>query len=455
MGTDRHMAVDLLNDLAETCIMQGDLTEARKYLRHACEIQACQANDLSEAGHAKTVALDGLVRLRSGDGTGASRKFAHAIKMLEAAYGPIFPQIAEVLTYIGEYLHKVAHDLNGAILRYLKAVVLFEEAYGLKHAGIVNALERIGSIYVEKGNRLEAKHYFDYVIAISAARNDRDNPAVTIPRLIRLRGTAGAWANPESFEREHERRLSKVHALFGHESAQSTEALRYHESLGGFVSDARKLSRVRRFVTISVPILLLLTPVVYFWARSRNPRMVGSLTPYVIAVLIFTIGLYVLNLWRFWRARKSWPLLYVGEEGELRKYGKLEGEGLVPDALATFWYYRYKGDNFAKLAEADIWLIFNDPRRSLKLIEQVLKSSPGEASVLRRRAHALLDQAEHGGHDLARSAGAALSDLDQAARTEPSSFGELLRARALSLLERGEAPPGTIARPSADGQDGK
>jgi hypothetical protein len=184
--------------------------------------------------------------------------------------------------------------------------------------------------------------------------------------------------------------------------------------------------------------------------------MVGSLTPYVIAVLIFAIGMYILNLWQFWRARKRWPLLYASEEeGELRKYDKLEGEGLIPDALASFWYHRHRGDNFAKLAEADIWLILNSPRRSLKLIEQVLKSSPGEASVLRRRAHALLDQAEHGGHDLARSAGAALSDLDQAARTEPSSFGELLRARALSLLERGEAPPGTIARPSANGQDGK
>jgi hypothetical protein len=123
--------------------------------------------------------------------------------------------------------------------------------------------------------------------------------------------------------------------------------------------------------------------------------------------------------------------------------------------LVAFWHYRHRGDSFAKLAEADTWLILREYRRSLKLIEQVLKSSPGEASVLRRRALVLLDQAEHSGNDLARSAASALSDLDQAARIEPSSFGELLRARARNLLECVEAMPSATAQPGADDQDGK
>jgi tetratricopeptide (TPR) repeat protein len=399
----------------------------------------------AEASRARTVDLTGVALMMSGDAQGAQQHFDGALRILDAAYGPNYPQMAEVLTHTGDLLSRSLNELPRAQLRYLKALTILESAHGMQHIDVARVMTSLGMALLNGHRRTQAGLWLERAAAVSRACGNREDPDLIIADLLRVR--YGYPTNPEEYLKEVDQALSRISDVYEHESGSSHE-----ENIQKFQAETTRWMLKRKSTWLWLPVTI------FFWAVCIifTRRWLGQLhmiaayevKPSWIAASIFlfltwlvVIFFSVLQVLEFWRARHGRPFFGRSESGErrlLRRLTNFNVEFLKGQMLRQFKSAMRQADRFAMLACGDFYLANELYEKSIEIYDHLLASQPAEAPVLRRRALANLNRVEKRRFN-ERDVVAALTDLDQALELEPAScFGHLQKSRALNLLGRSE-----------------
>jgi len=398
----------------------------------------------AEASRARTIDLTGVALMMSGDAPGAQQHFDAALRILDAAYGPNYPQMAEVLTHTGDLLSRSLNELPAAQLRYLKALTILESAHGIQHIDVARVMTSLGMALLNGQHPTQAGLWLERAAAVSRACDNRDDPDLIIADLLRAR--YGYPTNPEEYLKKVDEALPRIGKVYEHEPDSS-----YGEDIRKFQAETAGWMRRRKSAWLWLPVTIFFCAVcVIFtrrWLGQLHMIAADGVKPSWIAASIFlflawlaVIFLSVLQVLEFWRARHGRPFFGRSESRERRLLRRLTNFNvfLKGQMLRQLKSAMRQADRFAMLACGDFYLANELYEKSIEIYDHLLGSQPAEAPVLRRRALANLNRVEKWRFN-ERDVVAALTDLDQALELEPAScFGHLQKSRALNLLGRSE-----------------
>jgi len=217
LGKQSAETVPMLNILADTALMEGDLDEADRLLRQAeRRLARSEASDVLKSAVA---GRRGRLYLSLGQEAEAEPLLERSLALAEDAYGPDHAALAPTLVTLGD-CYRRNRRVGDAGAAYERALALGESSLGLSDPALLPALAGLAEIEERTGDVLRAK-------ALRA----------------RSSSIARTFLPPQSIERaEHVAALAALHARHG-EHAAAAEL--YGEALAVLDAAARSGEDVR------------------------------------------------------------------------------------------------------------------------------------------------------------------------------------------------------------------
>jgi serine/threonine-protein kinase len=143
--------------LANVLKATGDYPRARALFERAVAIQqAAPGGPTADA--ARTLSNEGLLLQRLGDPHGAKALFERALNLQEKLLGPQSPTVASTLNNLASAERELGDrdDLDDAVRREERALMICEAAYGREHRIYAAMLSELGSLMNARGDRARA-----------------------------------------------------------------------------------------------------------------------------------------------------------------------------------------------------------------------------------------------------------------------------------------------------------
>lgn len=168
--TDAILLAKSLNNLAETCRVQGKYAEAEQFYRQSVAIKE---RVLGEHHPDVATGLSNLagVHYARGDLAGAAVLFKRALAILEGALGPAHPDVAKILANLAGVYHMQQRSTEAEAL-YRLALEIRERALGTGHPDVVRTLVNLATVCQALGKQDEAETLQKRAAAIEAGAQE-------------------------------------------------------------------------------------------------------------------------------------------------------------------------------------------------------------------------------------------------------------------------------------------